>query len=130
MRMGLRAVAVWGLILVLAILNGAVREAWLLPELGRGGALVASGLLLAAVVLAVAWLAIRWLGPPTPVQAWRIGAFWLVLTLLFEFGFGALVQHRSWAEMLSAYSFRDGNLWPLVLLVVLAAPALARRARG
>lgn len=31
--------------------------------------------------------------------------------------------------ILAAYTFRDGNLWPLVLLVNLLAPVLALRAR-
>jgi hypothetical protein len=59
------------------------------------------------------------------------GMAWLLMTLAFEFGFGALVQHRKIDEMLAAYTFRDGNIWPLVLVLVvtLLSPVLARRAR-
>jgi hypothetical protein len=39
------------------------------------------------------------------------------------------VQHKSWAELLQAYTFRDGNIWPLVLLVTVLAPVLAWRLR-
>jgi hypothetical protein len=124
-----RVALVWLAILVLAILNGALREAFLLPAWGRPAGLVASGVLLAIVILAVALASARWIAAPSAACAWRVGIAWLLMTLAFEFGFGALVQRRSLAEMLAAYTFRDGNLWPLVLGVTLLAPVLARRAR-
>lgn len=124
-----KAAVVWLGILVLAVLNGTARESLLVPALGRTPALVASGLLLSALILLVAFAAIGWLQPVTVGAAWQLGALWLVLTLAFEFGFGALVQHKSWAEMLQAYAFRDGNVWPLVLLVTALAPVLAWRLR-
>jgi hypothetical protein len=58
------------------------------------------------------------------------GLIWLCLTLSFEFGFGLFVQERSWAEMLEAYTFKDGNIWPLVLVVTFLAPLLAARIRS
>jgi len=128
-RFWMRAVLVWLGLLVLAILNGALREAWLFDALGRGPGLVASGLILSALILAVACACARWLDPPSAAAAWRLGLGWLALTLAFEFGFGRL-QGRSWTELLAAYSFSDGNLWPVVLLVILVAPVLARRLRA
>ena len=128
MRFWIRAVVVWFAILVLAILNGAVREAFLLPAWGRPAGLVASGVLLSALILAVAFASVRWLDAASTARAWHLGLAWLLMTLAFEFGFGALVQHRTTDEMLAAYTFRHGNLWPLVLLVTLLAPVLARRA--
>jgi hypothetical protein len=129
MKLWTRAGVAWLAILVLAVLNGAAREALLAPALGRTAALVASGLLLSALILLVAFAAIGRLRPVTARAAWQVGALWLALTLLFEFGFGALVQHKSWAELLQAYTFRDGNIWPLVLLVTVLAPVLAWRLR-
>lgn len=41
----LKSLAVWTAILVLAILNGALREAVLVPKLGTATGLVLSGLL-------------------------------------------------------------------------------------
>ncbi|MDT8443406.1 MAG: hypothetical protein RQ722_03855 [Desulfuromonadales bacterium] len=58
------------------------------------------------------------------------GTIWLCLTLSFEFGFGFFIQERSWAAMLEAYTFKDGNIWPLVLVVTFFAPLLAARIRG
>ena len=49
-------------ILLLAILNGLLREAVLVPLWGPVAGLVASGLLLSVLILLVAYLALPWLG--------------------------------------------------------------------
>jgi len=126
----LKSLAVWLLILLGAIANGGLREAVLLPHLGPTPAYVLSGVLLMGVILGAARGSLRWLGVHNPSQALRTGALWLLLTLCFEFGFGRFVQGQPWPELLEAYTFRDGNLWPLVLLVTLFAPLIALRARG
>jgi len=41
-----------------------------------------------------------------------IGLLWLLLTLLFEFGFGRLVQHKAWAQLLRAYTFEGATSGP------------------
>lgn len=125
----LKAAAVWLIILVCAVLNGAFREAVLLPNWGKPAAFAASGVLLCALIVGVAVVTIHWLGPGHARQALGIGLFWLCLTLAFEFGFGRFVQHREWLELLAAYTFRDGNLWPVVLAVTFLAPLIAWRLR-
>ncbi len=125
----LKAIAVWVVILLLAIINGAVREAVLLPGLGAPSGLVLSGALLSAMILATAYLTLPWLGTRPPSHLWGIGIGWLVLTLVFEFSFG-LWQGKSWSTLLEAYTFKDGNLWPLVLIVVASAPNVAGKLRG
>ena len=50
--------------------------------------------------------------------------------LAFEFGFGRVVRHRPWSELLAAYTFQEGNLWPLVLVVLTLAPWLSGRLRN
>lgn len=125
----LKSLAVWFFILLGAIANGGLREGILLPRLGTTPAYVASGVLLALLILAVTLGCLHWLGVRSKPQALRTGAFWLLLTLCFEFGFGRL-QGKSWPALLEAYTFQDGNLWPLVLLVTLFAPLIALRLRG
>jgi len=124
-----RTLAAWLLILVLATGNGVLREAVLVPVLGPTAALVASGLLLSACVAIVTVTLARWLRLDSPSAGRRIGLLWLALTVAFEFGFG-LVRHRTWTEMLEPYTFTDGNLWPLVLVVTVAAPAVVARVRS
>ncbi|MEW6681630.1 MAG: hypothetical protein AB1451_01715 [Nitrospirota bacterium] len=123
-----RSAAAWLLIMVLAILNGIFREAVLLPGLGKPVAFLLSGFLLCLFILAVAVALARWLQLTSPSRCLTVGALWLGLTLIFEFGFG-MVQGQSWTEMLQAYTFKDGNIWPLVLVATFVAPLVAARVR-
>ena len=119
-----RAAAIWVAILVLAVANGAVRESVLIPWLGRTMGLVSSGAVLCAVVLLVSGICMPWVRPRSARDSWFVGVLWVGLTVAFEFGFGAVVQHRTWHDMVQPYLFRDGNIWPVVLAVILVAPRL------
>jgi hypothetical protein len=105
---------VWFGILVLANINGAARQAWLIPRLGEPGGRVVSTLALSGVVLLLTWLTIPWLG----------------LTLAFEFLVGHYVFGQSWRKLLEDYDITRGRIWALVLLLVLFAPLLTARSRG
>ena len=126
----LKAVTLWLAVLALAMANGIAREKALVPALGSFAALVASGIILSGCVFLVALAAAPWYGRLSSAQWLGVGGLWLAMTLAFEFGFGRLVQHKTWTELLEAYSFKGGNMWPLVLLVVLLAPWAAARLRG
>jgi hypothetical protein len=125
----LKALSLWVAILLLAIINGVLRENLLIPELGRVAGLLTSGLVLSGCIFLVALLAAHWYGPLSPSRYWAIGGLWLLLTLGFEFSFGRLVQHKEWADLLEAYTFRNGNIWPIVLVFVLISPWLTARLR-
>jgi len=126
----LRVVGIWLLILVCAVLNGALREMVFLPNLPRTLSFVLSGVLLSVCVLGVAGWLIASLGVLTSGQYWGVGALWVAMTLAFEFGFGGWVRGLPWQELLGAYTFKDGNIWPLVLVVVFIAPYCAARFKG
>ena len=128
MSVALKALIIWLSILALAIANGLFREALLLPAFGIPAAFILSGLLLSALIIGVAWASLPWLRLRRPGQFWLVGFGWLALTLAFEFSFG-LAQGKSWPVMLEAYTFRDGNLWPLVLVVTACAPFIAAKKR-
>ncbi|MFO7816659.1 MAG: hypothetical protein R6V39_03115 [Desulfovibrionales bacterium] len=125
----LKALAVWTGILMLAVFNGALREAVLIPKLGTAAGFVLSGLLLSVLILAVAYLSLPWLGARRFIELLGIGLGWLALTLVFEFSFG-LWQGKSWQVMFEAYTFKGGNIWPVVLVVTAFAPYLAAKLRG
>jgi hypothetical protein len=118
------------LILMLAILNGGVRETWLTPRWGARTGHVVSTLLLSGVILASAWLTIRWIRPSTTAAALRVGTIWLVLTLGFEFLAGHYLFGRTWASLWAEYDLTQGRIWVLIPLVTLLAPPLAGHARG
>lgn len=126
----LKAIALWLLILGFAVANGGLREVFLLPALPRYLAFTVSGILLIACVLGVAVLFIPWLGTLNSFEYLFVGMLWLALTLGFEFSFGLLVRGESLSSLFEAYRFKDGNIWPLVLVAVVMAPlvgAIARR---
>ena len=126
----LKAAALWFAVLALAMANGIAREKVLVPAIGPFAALVASGIILSACVFLVALAAAPWYGRLSSMRWLGVGVFWLAMTLAFEFGFGRLVQHKGWTELFEAYTFKGGNIWPLVLLVVLLAPWAAAKLRG
>lgn len=128
-RTWLKAIAVWAAILVLANLNGLLREFALAPMLGPVGARLASGLLLSAIIFLAAYVAAPWLGRAPAASWWGAGVLWLGLTLAFEFGIG-FATGQALSQLLAAYTFQGGNIWPVVLVAALVSPYLAARMRG
>jgi hypothetical protein len=124
-----RALTIWFGILVLANINGAVREAWLIPVLGPTPGRAVSTIILTALVFLVSWLSVTWIAPPKPRDALLVGVLWLLLALAFEFLVGHYVFHKPWAELTEDYHVLRGRIWPLVLLAVLFAPLWAGRLR-
>jgi hypothetical protein len=124
----LKAVGIWAAILILAIANGVLRESVLIPTFGSKTALVLSGVLLSVLIIGVAYVSLPWLEVGHSLQLWFVGLGWLVLTLIFEFSFG-LWQGKSWPNLLEAYTFKDGNIWLVVLAVTALAPYIAAKLR-
>ena len=124
-----KALTVWAGILILAVGNGLFREMVLTPKLGKTPGLVLSGVLLSGLIVGISYVALPWLRVRRAGGLFAIGLGWLVLTVLFEFAFG-LLQGKGWAVLLEAYTFKGGNIWPVVLLVTALAPCLAAKLRG
>lgn len=122
------AVAGWMSIVPLAIANGALRQALLIPHWGVRVAQPVSGILLILAIASVAWLLVGRLGTQRPGTWIAIGSGWLIATLAFELGVG-FATGRAWNEMMGAYRFVDNNLWPLVLVWIVCAPMAMARLR-
>jgi hypothetical protein len=123
----LRAVAVWGALLILAVLNGGVRDLWLSPVLGDTVGRALSTVLLCGLILLVSRVTIGWIRPASSREALRVGALWLALTLTFEFAVGHYGFGKAWSELLADYDLRRGRVWLAVLVVTLLAPLVALR---
>jgi hypothetical protein len=66
-----RGAVIWLGILVLASLNGAVRDLLVAPRIGDTIARALSTVILCGLVLWVTWASIRWLGPRGgPARPW------------------------------------------------------------
>jgi len=126
----LRTLVIWFGLLVLAILNGGFREAFLVPRLGRGLGQAASTMMLSLFILALGWIALPWIAPRTLQDAWTIGALWVTLTLAFEFLGGHFIFGKPWQELLADYNLLAGRIWVMVLIVTLMTPIVAFTRRG
>lgn len=128
----LHALTYWPIMAVGGILNGIFRE-WILKLILPARALqVTSGLMLMVIVVFIESVFVKQhLARLSRFTAWQIGVFWLALTVGFEFGFGHFVMGHSWEYLTANYNIRTGNLWSLVLVVMLVAPViLYHRTRG
>jgi len=62
-----------------------------------------------------------------PKHAVFVGLIWLVLTILFEFGFGHYVMGNSWEKLFHDYNLAEGRVWSLFLVWVTIAPYIFYR---
>jgi len=124
-----RAALAWLAILVLAILNGALRQALLIPRLGERVGYIVSTVLLSTLVVGATWILLPWIRPPTARDAWLIGCLWLALTLAFEFLGGHYLFKTPWDRLLADYNVAQGRIWVLVLVTTLLAPILVQALR-
>ena len=116
--------------MVLAILNGGVRNVLLTPRIGEQAGHVVSTRVLSGLIFLVAWYVTPWIGPSSPQGAWLIGLLWLVLTVGFEFLAGHYVFGHPWQKLYADYNAIRGRIWPLVLVTSLVVPTLVFRLRG
>jgi NhaP-type Na+/H+ or K+/H+ antiporter len=123
-----RASIGWFAILVVAVVNGGIRDTFIRPRFGffaaevYGASILSSAVILAAAVVMRSATLSGWLR-----DAILLSAFWLVLTLAFEFLLFHYVGGRTWSELFAAYRFWEGRLWTVVVLVVATAPFFTGR---
>jgi hypothetical protein len=119
-----RYLLAWFPMILIAVANGALREAWLVPRLGEHAARQVSTLLLVALLAIYVGIVTRTWPILSAARAIAVGALWLALTLVFEFALGRFVSGLSWEQLLAEYNLAAGRLWALVPLWVAGAPYL------
>ena len=112
----------------LAIVNGAVREFVYKNQVGESAANQISVAPLIALLGLYFWALQRRWPLATTRDALSIGAIWVALSVLFEFGFGHYFEGDSWSELFQTYDVTEGNIWILILLWIAAGPAIVRAA--
>lgn len=118
----LRYTLAWLILMVTAIINGAIRESVYKNSLGELHAHQLStltGIILFGVII---WSLSRWWPLPSAKQAWTVGLIWLAMTIAFEFLFGHFVAGHPWSTLLQDYNIFAGRVWPLVLIWTTIAP--------
>ena len=119
----LYSVGIWLLLLVLAIVNAGIREAFCKPKLGDNPGHAISSIIAIGYTLIITYFFVNHIKVSvTKIDLLLIGALWLTLTVVFEFGFGHYVIGHSWRYLLADYNILKGRLWSLVLLVTFVSP--------
>ncbi len=121
--------ACWPGMVLLAILNGTLREKLYAPHVTELIAHQISTVVLIALLGIYLWILTGFFRIDTTRQALLTGSLWLVLTIVFEFLFGHLVMRHSWQALLHDYSLARGRIWPLVLIWTAISPYLFYRIR-
>jgi hypothetical protein len=121
-----RWVVAWLGASVLGVVNGGIRDFAYEERVGESTAgQISTGTLIALLAIYFWVLQQRW-PLATRRDALSVGAIWVVLTVLFEFGFGSAVEGLAWGEMLEPYDVTEGNIWILVLLWIAVGPTAVR----
>ena len=111
---------------VLAVANGALREFAYKDQVGESAANQISVAPLVALLGLYFWILQRRWPLATTREALSIGAIWVALSVLFEFGFGHYVEGDSWSYLFQTYNVAEGNIWILILLWIAVGPAIVR----
>lgn len=126
----LRYILAWIPMVVIAIINGTIRETTYgkyVSELRSHQISTITGVLLFG--LYIGGLTQLW-GFASITEALIVGLIWLGLTVVFEFGFGHYVAGNSWEKLLADYNIVAGRIWIIVLIWITIAPMLFYKLLG
>ena len=119
----LKYILAWFPMLLLAVLNGTLRD---LGYKQYTGDLTAHQISTVTLIILFAFYIgyiIHRFPPSSTTQAILIGTIWVIFTLCFEFGFGRY-RGNSWNVLFSDYNILKGRIWILIPVWILIAPYL------
>jgi hypothetical protein len=123
-----RASLTWMLIMLAETLHGMAREIFIAPLLGDWRARQLGVPVGCVLIFAIAWLTASWVGASSPRAQLRVGAYWVAMTLAFEFALGRATG-ASWSRILEDYNPARGGFMILGMAFLFLAPMLAARWR-
>ena len=109
-------ILLWFGLLLLAIINGSIRDFTYLKILGEHKAHQVSTITLLLLMSLYCYFVFGCWKLSSESEAILVGILWLVLTLSFEFLFGHFVAKHSWEKLLRDYNIFKGRLWILILI--------------
>jgi hypothetical protein len=130
MKIVVKYTAGWIGLVVLAIINGTIREKGygrLMTELSAHQLSTVIGLGLFGLYI---WILTGLWRIESATQAFVIGGTWLILTIVFELFFGHYVMGHPWSKLFHDYNLLKGRIWVLVLIWTAIAPYVFYRLRS
>ena len=116
----------WLGLAVLAIINGIARGFYQ-PYVGELLAHQISTVTGVTMVYIATWqMNKKWI-IPNQQTAKTIGLMWLVMTIIFEFGFGHYVVGHPWERLFHDYNLFQGRIWVLFLVSITLIPLIVHR---
>ena len=112
----------WFILMIIAILNGMFRVMTygkFMPEIRAHQLSTLTGIVIVGFVV---WKINQYYPINAGSEALKIGFIWLLMTILFEFGFGHFVMKRSWKVLLHDYRIDKGRLWVFFLIWIVVVP--------
>ena len=118
----IRYLLAWVAMLIIAIANGALRQAAFAKVMLEVRAHQLSTLIGSLLIGLFIWLVVRIWPPSSGRQALLIGFVWLLLTVAFEFFMGLVLAHRPLVMVLQDYNLFAGRVWVVFLIWLTVAP--------
>lgn len=112
----------WTGLVILAVVNGAVREKIYGPSMSELSAHQLSTLTGLILFGAYTYILTGIARLESAAQALLIGAIWVIMTIAFEFVFGHFAMGHSWDRLFQDYNFLKGRLWVVVLIWTYISP--------
>ena len=125
----LRYLLGWTGMVFLAIFNGILRGVAFEPVLSELAAHQVSCVTGVSLFLIATWFYNQKWPIGSDRQALLIGLMWVILTPIFEFGFGLYVMGHPLEHLLNDYNIFAGRAWSLVLVAVFFLPTIVYRIR-
>ena len=124
----MRASLVWMLMMLAETGHGVVREVFIAPVIGGLRARQLGVLIGCVLIFVIAWLTARWMGASSSRQQFRVGAYWVILTLIFELSLGRALG-MSWSHILADYNPLRGGYMLFGLAFMFLTPWITRKLR-
>ena len=118
----IRYILAWVPMLMIAVANGAIRQATFAKSMSELRAHQLSTLIGSVLIGLFIWFVIHTWPPSSGSQALLIGIVWLLLTIIFEFFMGLVLARRPLSQVLNDYNLLAGRLWILFLIWIALAP--------
>ena len=115
----------WFLLVLLAIINGFIRQKFIIPKVGEQKAHVIGTIIFLILQFILIFVYVKMSLIRESSILLEVGVFWVILTVLFEFGFGHYIMKHPWSKLLADYNIFKGRIWLLVLINNIFAPVFS-----